>query len=114
MLVAKVNGLSVYIGEKTSLNYLLPNLHNVFLYLGVEKKKQLYTKRDLYVSVLQVKEDSVYVSVNNITLRIKEDTYQVNNGTIKPYDDKNLCLINLVLKFIRLAYFKDTLSMEEL
>lgn len=113
MLIAKVNGLSVYIGEKTSLNYLLSTLHNVFLYLGVEKKKQLYTKRDLSISVLQVKEDSVYVSVNNITLRIKEDTYQVNNGILKPYD-KNLCLINLVLKFIRLAYFKDFLSLGEL
>lgn len=113
MLVAKVDGLSIYVGEKTSLNYLLPTLHNVFLYLGVEKKNQLYIKKDLAISVLQVKGDSVYVSVNNNTIRIKQDAYQVNNNILKPYDN-NLCLINLVLKFIRFAYFKDIISMEKL
>ncbi len=113
MLVDKVNGVSVYVGEKTTFKFLTSTLHNVFLYLGIEKRKFLYVKKDLSISIVEISHDTVYISVNKITLRIKEDVYQVNEGVLKPYD-KNLCLINLVLKFIRLAYFKDFLSLGEL
>jgi hypothetical protein len=102
MLVTKINGLSVYIGEKPSFQFLLPTLHNVFLYLGVEKKQELYVKGDLIIYFFQVMKDSIYFRVNNKTLRIKEDFYQLND-IIVPYD-KNLCLVNLVLDFIRSSY----------
>jgi len=107
MLFTKVNGLSTYIGERTSLEFLASTLHNVFLYLGVEKRQYLYIKKDLSISVVQVIKDSVVISVNKNTLRITETTYQINNGILNPYD-KTLCLVNLVLNFIRSAY-KDNL-----
>ena len=113
MLIDKVNGLSVYIGELTTLEFLSPTLHNVFLYLGVEKKQFFYTKKDLKISILENLKTSILISVNNNFLRITEDSYQINNGALISYDEK-LCLVNLVLKFIRLAYLKKITEMDVL